>query len=114
MRIVLIAAFAVAVSIAGGTPALAQSKEQIKQQCQAMYGGVNGVRNAERTGVTDVSLNLLAGLPRVGAALDAGSDRHAVAVTQAVLLHDHDVGARRQRRAGEDAGSKAARQRYRV
>ena len=53
MRFTTIAALAAAlVSLAGTAPALAQSQEQIKKKCQAMYGGRTGVANADRTGVT--------------------------------------------------------------
>ncbi len=42
-------------------------------------------------------------LAAIGAALDAGGDRHRAVDDLAVLLHQHRVGTLRQERAGEDA-----------
>ena len=57
------------------------------------------------------SLDVLAGMAPVGAALDSGRNHDAVAFAGAVLLHQHRVGAGRHRRAGEDADRLSARRR---
>ncbi len=53
---------------------------------------------------------ILASKARVGAALEARRHDHGVAVAPAILLHEHGVGARRHRRAGEDADRLARRE----
>ena len=62
---------------------------------------------------------VLAGAPAVGAGLDAGGDGDLCQFSDlvgcgrlAVLLHDDGVGARRHRRAGEDACRGFLRQRF--
>jgi hypothetical protein len=53
MQRILIAAAACATLIAATPDAQAQTREQIVAQCRAIHGGAQGMRRAERTGVTN-------------------------------------------------------------
>lgn len=53
MQRILIAAAACATLIAAMPDAQAQTREQIKAECRAIHGGSQGMRRAERTGVTN-------------------------------------------------------------
>src|SRR2546421_497659 len=54
-----------------------------------------------------------AGMPAIGAGREPGRHDHAGALGAAILLHEHGVGARGHRRAGEDANGLALARRPR-
>ena len=84
--------------------------DEAQRRQQAQLGRAEAPARRQRDGAPR---HILAGAAGVGAALDAGPDDHRLAVALAIFLHDHDVGAVGQDRAGEDACRKARRQRCR-